>query len=448
MKALFALALCACSGAAEIVPDAPPADAPRGAIADGQVAASLCDGLPATVHTGPVDRDETWSADVAHDVAASVVVGATLTIAPGATVCIDFDAALDAVATGRIVAEGTAAQPIHIIGSARSSSAFGSLGASSGGTMRLAHVRIESTGGVRTADGTLGLVRILGQSSVSPRVPALSVEDVTISAAPAVGLTVLGGGGFTADSTGLTITGSAAYPLAVEPRSADAIPDGGYTGNGRDAILVTHIVSPVFESTTFRDPGVPYQIDTSDFGSLGAIVVRSDGGAPVTLTVEPGVTLRFPALASLNVVGASAANGPAALVAAGTADRPIVFTSASATPAAGDWMGLLFLDDVDAANRLAHVRVEYAGASGRSSPDSCPAGSGSGAIAIDSLPPTEFVTDSTIAHSAGHGFVRSWASDTKTDFLATNTFSDVALCDQSFPADAGGTCPASPACPR
>ena len=58
--------------------------------------------------------------------------------------------------------------------------------------------------------------------------------------------------------------------------------------------------------------------------------------------------------------GLSAARG--ALVAIGTADQPIVFTSdRGAASAAGDWLGLGFSSLVDAQSVLQHVRVEFAG---------------------------------------------------------------------------------------
>ena len=433
--------LCIVSGGS---PDAQPAAGASDALAND----SFCAGMPTTIHQTPITGAETWTADTSHYVAATVQVAGTLTIAAGAEVCLEFDVTLVATAGGRVVAEGTTAQPIHIASMARSSNTFGALAANAGGTLRLAHVLLDSSGGVRSTDGTVGIVQILGPGYGQPRQPIISVEDVTIRDAPAVGVTAFGGATFSADSSGLIISGAASYPIAVEPRTADGLPEGSYTGNGHDAILVTHNIDPISESTTFHDRGVPYDLADAELDSAGSLLVRTDGGPLVTLAFEPGVTVRFPPLGTLNVVGATAANGPTALLAVGTADRPIVFTSASATPAAGDWKGLLFLNAVDPASQIANVRVEYAGGGGHYSPSSCPLGEPDGAIEIAALPASELITQTTIAHSAGHGIVRSWASATKTDFLATNTFSDVALCNESWPADADGTCPASPACPR
>lgn len=73
-----------------------------------------------------------------------------------------------------------------------------------------------------------------------------------------------------------------------------------------------------------------------------------------TLTIEPGVTLEMDAERYLLV-------DKGKLIAKGTADAPIVFTSAASTKAPGDWVGIIFDDDVSAGTELDHVRIEYAG---------------------------------------------------------------------------------------
>jgi len=76
-----------------------------------------------------------------------------------------------------------------------------------------------------------------------------------------------------------------------------------------------------------------------------------DGGS---LTIEPGVKLSF---------------GPdgylwgtrGRITAKGTKEAPITLTSASATPAAGDWVGIGFDDQTQAGTALDWVVLEYAG---------------------------------------------------------------------------------------
>jgi hypothetical protein len=100
-----------------------------------------------------------------------------------------------------------------------------------------------------------------------------------------------------------------------------------------------------------------------------------------TLTIDPGTTIMGLPGSALVI------EKDASLEAAGTADAPIVFTSNSATPVAGDWGGLVFLgdatinleggvgmaegfpsaptyggdDDAHDCGTLTYARVEYAG---------------------------------------------------------------------------------------
>ena len=54
---------------------------------------------------------------------------------------------------------------------------------------------------------------------------------------------------------------------------------------------------------------------------------------------------------------------------------------------------------------------------------------------------------STIADSAGDGIERGW-SGPPIDFLATNTFQNVAYCKQSYPLPQSGACPSPVPCER
>ncbi len=79
--------------------------------------------------------------------------------------------------------------------------------------------------------------------------------------------------------------------------------------------------------------------------------IRIEKGA--TLRIEAGARLAFTKAASLTVVDG-------VLVAAGEASRPVTFTSAEATKAAGDWGGIAFLSDKPGSS-LTHAIVDYGG---------------------------------------------------------------------------------------
>ena len=125
----------------------------------------------------------------------------------------------------------------------------------------------------------------------------------------------------------------------------------------------TEVGGVICANTTWDLAGSPYVVTVA---AGGAVVV----GCDATLTIEPGVEVRFePQLALL--VGWSAW-GPGTLVARGTEQSPILFTSDEAEPAPGDWGRIDFLDQaadvtLDGSNEyesgciLEHVIVEYAG---------------------------------------------------------------------------------------
>ena len=151
---------------------------------------------------------------------------------------------------------------------------------------------------------------------------------------------------------------------------------------------------------------------------------------------------------------ASTSPAKGALIAVGTVAQKIVFTSVAASPAAGDWIGISFAGLTDAMSKMQHTRVEYAGQATATGSNSCPytgrVGQNDAAIRIFGTPGpvTQFITDTEIVSSARDGIDRGWRDDETTDFLATNTFTDVAECLQSVPRTFNGVCPATPACPQ
>jgi hypothetical protein len=74
-----------------------------------------------------------------------------------------------------------------------------------------------------------------------------------------------------------------------------------------------------------------------------------------TLTIEPGVKLRFQPGTFLEI-----GHRGSKVVAHGTSDKPIVFTSAASSPKKGDWVGLV-LDDTIGESVIENATIEYAG---------------------------------------------------------------------------------------
>jgi YD repeat-containing protein len=123
----------------------------------------------------------------------------------------------------------------------------------------------------------------------------------------------------------------------------------------------------------------------------GNLTVQGTDGEDglTTLRLAPGAQLRFAGSYYLNVGRSSGA--PGALVAEGTADNKIVFTSDRDPRNPGDWAGICFYDTADdSTSRLSHCVIEYAGR-----------GSSGRAIYIYKASPT--ISDCTIQFSQGDG---------------------------------------------
>ena len=93
-------------------------------------------------------------------------------------------------------------------------------------------------------------------------------------------------------------------------------------------------------SGTWDISGSPYVV-TGDLS-----IAASDA-----LTIQAGVEVRFAGSYRLTVYGDILANG--------TSDAPITFTSHQTQPQPGDWRGIRFYNSDDG-DKLSHVRVEYA----------------------------------------------------------------------------------------
>ena len=112
--------------------------------------------------------------------------------------------------------------------------------------------------------------------------------------------------------------------------------------------LVNITVKDDITTTTTWESGKVYVIS----GSIGV--------DNTTLTIEPGTRIEFEAGASLHI----GYSGNATLIANGTADKPIVFTSTATSPAAGAWEGITFWGN-SLSSTMKYCTIKYGGTSSK-----------------------------------------------------------------------------------
>jgi hypothetical protein len=402
-----------------------------------------------TTHQGDIGT-ETWTAATSpHLLPYDLNIKGALTIEACAEVLLAKG--LTVTVIGSISANGTATQPVHI-GAQDPANPFVMI-RTTGGTLHLSYTTVDGGGDPSNiVHDYTGMLNLQGTDQTKPSQETLFVDHVELKGSKTNGLVLSDGAGFATGSQNLTIDGSALYPMSLWSRGLGGIPTGTYTSNGTDEILVVGGGGNegVAESETMHDRGVPYHVGNS--GTEGILDIDPLlGGATSTLTIEAGVTVRFKKGGVFDISEASSDNpATAALIAVGTAAKPITFTSAEAAPAAGDWLGLYFGMQPLATNKLDYVKVQFAGGLSASGSNSCPYPAqtrSDGAIRIFGVALNEFVTNSTISDSAFFGFDRGWRNDMIVDFLPTNTFTNVANCQESYPKNTAGACPATPPCP-
>ena len=399
-----------------------------------------------TVHSGEVKGNELWTAAgsphiVEYDV--NVRDGATLTIEPCARVQLKKDRGIRVAYpitpnTGTLIAEGTATKPITIEG--HDGARWSQLFVHAPGKARLKYVSISGGGGNGSQSGAS--IVVYGDGTLPSKHDVL-FDHVTIAKSVGVGVKFDRGAGFDPASTDLTIKESGTFPLEVGEHALNTIPTGSYVGNGKDAILMemetVDATLGLQESGTIHERGVPYQIGTSP-GLDNLRITGKKNETPVTLTIEPGVTIKFLKGSAFKIEHFTGDfDAPAIVNAVGTKEKPIVFTSAEAAPRAGDWQGLWFGGKPRIENRIENVRIEYTGADCGCILLTCNSITQfEGAVIFSMPPPSAFIKNTVFAHGSSHGIVNGY-DGAAPDFASVNTFEDMAGCAQTLPRSA--TCP-------
>lgn len=411
-----------------------------------------------TTHQGFIEEDETWTAeDSPHHVTFSVEVrGAKLTIEPCATVVVDegyyISVGQHSGDPASLVAKGEAsgekARPVRFTSAADDEWWTGLLALATG-KLELENAIVSRAGHANGAGvGHPSAVMAYGDDNRKKVVANVSLKHVLIQDSANLGLTAMTSAGFTDDSEDVVVTGAGTegtrsgnvmttYPVYVEAPAIHTLPTGSYTDNAVPGILM---MAPFVLETdeTIVDREVPYQM-------VGEFIMRPASAAPTTLTIEPGVTLAFGGKDFTAATGMVLGDDdqPLALIAKGTAAKPIRFTSGAESPAAGDWSGLWWDVAPSSGNVLSHVTIEYGGGESATKGFGCGPADNDALLFLGWAPSDAFIQSSTFSHSAAGGIVSGWGSGEKgPDLVASNTFEAIQNgCNVSQPADEDGVCP-------
>src|ERR1700688_3336773 len=280
----------------------------------------------------------------------SVSSGVTLTVDPG--VVVEFGTGNYLIVNGTLMAGGTSASPISFT-SASATPAAGNwmyvsftAGASAS---RLSYVTFQYGGYywgsmvfVQGCSPTFDHVTIANSSTIGLNMNtpggAPTISNSTFSNNGSYGLNLIAANSVSLSDT--VFTGNSSYAVGAEPGTHfQGLTNITATGNGVNAV-------------GYRS-GTISAAETWLHGMTWVLTGSVTVGASATLTVDAGTVVKF-----VNGMNSLSVNGT--LMAVGTSASPISFTSASATPAAGNWMYVSFAAGASA-SQLSYVTFQYGG---------------------------------------------------------------------------------------
>jgi len=270
------------------------------------------------------------------------VSNGTLTLEPCAKLMMAEGSSIQVESGGRLVISGTEDCPVTMTTQFTNpvKGAWAGVRISETASAALEHARIEYAGSSRSLKGAI-MVEEGG---------ALSVHNSIIKSSARAGI-YLNGGELT-ELIDSQITDNELAPIISTPHSLGALSGLELSGNAIDEIQIdggSSLGMELRRSTTWADHGVPYRI-----ANTLKVVSTSE---QVLLRLEEGVTLMFNDDSSLELLD----NG--ALIALGSEDRPLRFTSSKGQGSArGDWGHIKFEEgSLGALNQIEHASVEFAG---------------------------------------------------------------------------------------
>lgn len=404
-------------------------------------------------------EDTTWTADKVYLVGDDFKIeGHTLTVEAGTTICLYQRGKIyvgQGIDPGEIHLNGTAEKPIVITAPPSASDPTKpdvfhrgiQFDTYQGST--LSHVNIWYGGpGGGSASWAFELTNT-AHGTPDAKKPLL-VDHLVVGAVQSKGIRVgteLGiadgsaiqfTGFVTPESNGPALDATAEIEIMGSKAFAKAFTWAGASIPDAAKHVKLHIASSegkVTASTELVDFGLPYLWKNH---LIMQVAGAQDDPVGPTLTIGEGVTLKMDGVL---IVGGTSGTANGNLVVAGTAAKPVVFTSTAEAPSSGDWEGFYFVGSHydPAKSRIEHAQILYAGVDptngqqinqhvGRCGKNFVGAVmiAGTGGVPYDGPP----ISNTKIAHSKSDGIV-SDANDSggylKTSYAKPDvTFEDIA----------------------
>jgi hypothetical protein len=415
-------------------------------------------------HASDISASETWAGDgtvhmipntIAIVAPAVVTVQKCAIVKLGAGAGIDVRGATTGAATAKLISAGTDLDNDFVTfrsadGSVSGSTNWGRLrGVNANSLIELDNTQIYGGGNVGGAQ--LNAVISMNGSGVLPD-PTLKVVSLLVQSPAGVGI-YLSDAAFTSDSDGLVVQGQTDSAIAMPAMALGSVPANVFAGSNDLAEIKVVENANVFDNLTVTTAlPIHFKTDGVHVGGLAPTFVSN-----VTLTLKPGVTLKFegltgPPMVVFGDVG-QATDKTAALVAQGTADAPVTFSSGASTPAPGDWAGLWLA--TSNGSQIDNAIIEYAGGDASVGPLNC--GPFDPSIHLQArhtaallvgdgtdqqyVPPSGLITNSTFRYNAGNFAIDSvWeAAGFGPALNLSNSFDGSAkFCTQSKNLKVGG----------
>lgn len=379
-----------------------------------------------------LQQDETWTADKVYLIGDDFKIeNHTLTVEAGTTICLYQRGQIlvgQGIDPGEIHLNGTADKPITITAPPATSDAtkpdvfhrgivFDTFMAS---TLSYVNIWYGGPGGGSAA----WAFQLTSSSHGTDATKPLLVDHLTVGAVQSKGVSIATPLGI-ADGSSIRFTGYA--PVDSSGPALDAVAElniSASQGFAKAFDLTGASIPDEAKHVNLRVSSSEGKIDTDtdlvDFGLpylwKNELIMQIAGAQndPVgsTLTIHEGVTLKMDGGL---IIGGTSGTAQGNLVIAGTADKPVVLTSTSDTPAAGDWEGLYFVSSFfdPAKTKIDHAQILYAGVDpsngqqinrsvGRCGTNYVGAVMITGALGTTDGPA---ITNTTIAHSLSDGIV-------------------------------------------